>query len=41
MTPTASAASVCVSGELAAPADDCLVIDVRSALAALTARARS
>ena len=28
MTPTAIAASVCVSGELAALADDCLVIDV-------------
>jgi hypothetical protein len=41
MTPTAIAASTCVNGELAALADDCLVIELRSEFAALTARARS
>ena len=41
MTPTAIAASTCVSGELAALADDCFVIELRSELAALTARSRS
>ena len=41
MTPTAIAARIWVIGELAALADDCFVIDVRSAFAARTARARS
>ena len=41
MTPTAIAARICEIGELAALDEDCFVIDVRSALAALTARMRS
>ena len=41
MTATASTARICVIGELAALADDCFDIELRSALAALTARSRS
>ncbi len=41
MTATASTARICVIGELAALADDCLDIELRSALAAPTARSRS
>jgi hypothetical protein len=40
-TPTAQAARICVIGELAAPAEEALDIELRSRLAALTARPRS
>jgi hypothetical protein len=41
MTPTATAATNCSRGPLAALADDCFVIDVRSEFAPATARFRS
>ncbi len=41
MTATASTARICVIGELAALAEDCFDIELRSELAALTARSRS